>query len=141
MDIEWDGLADRYVQLIKAGPKSQTELTAIDDFLGKVAAAFPRDGASSLAWFVAALTEPPRKWFVAKVLERVNPIPRTLLDPLLTAALREPNPSANRVFLEPCVRTFGAQAVKARLSELAMQSGEGAGDPLANALYWVGRSR
>jgi hypothetical protein len=141
MDIEWDSLADRYVQLIKAGPKSQLELTAIDDFLGKAASAFPRGGDSALAWFVAALTEPPRKWFVAKILERVNPVPRTLLAPLLMAALGEPNPSANRVFVEPCVRTFGAQAVKARLNELAMQSEENDGESLANALYWVGRSR
>lgn len=141
MDIEWDGLADRYVQLIKAGPKSQPELTVIEDFLGKAASAFPRDSDSALAWFAAALTEPPRKWFVAKILERVNPVPRTLLDPLLVAALREPNPSANRVFVEPCVRTFGAPAVKARLNELAMQSEENDGESLANALYWVGRAR
>lgn len=34
-------------------------------------------------------------WFAAKVIENANPVPQSLLDPLLKAVLEEPNPSAN----------------------------------------------
>lgn len=137
MDIDWDDLANRYVQLIEARPRSQHEHLAIDDFLGKAAATFPKSTSSDLAWFIAALNEVPKKWFVAKMLERVSPVPRLLFDPLLVAALEEPNPSANRVFIAPCVRTFGSDAVKTRLHELATQSERHSAESVARAMYWV----
>ncbi|MBE1162988.1 hypothetical protein [Dyella acidiphila] len=137
MAIDWDRLADRYAQLIQAGPRSQPELSAIDDLLGEAASGFPKNRVPDLAWFVAALNEPRKKWFVAKTLERVNPVPSILLDPLLAAALEESNPSANRVFIAPCVRTFGKEAVKVRLNELAAQSERYADESLAQAMYWA----
>lgn len=141
MDIDWDDLADRYVQLIEAGPRSQLGRSAIDDLLGKAASTFPKNKLSDLGWFVAALNEAPKKWFVAKLLERVNPVPSILFDPLLTAALEELNPSANRVFITPCVRTFGQQAVKARLNELVTQSERHSADSITRAMYWVDAKR
>jgi len=141
MAIDWDGLADRYVQLVEAGPRTQPELSAIDDLLGKAASNFPKNRAPDLAWFVAALNEAPKKWFVAKMLERVNPVPSILLDPLLAAAMEESNPSANRVFIAPCVRTFGKEAVKVRLNELATQSESHDAESLALAMYWVEANR
>lgn len=141
MAIDWDGLADRYVQLIEAGPRSQPELSAIDDLLGNAASNFPKNRTPDLAWFVAALNEAPKKWFVAKMLERVNPVPSILLDPLLAAALEEPNPSANRVFITPCVRTFGKEAVKVRLKELAAHSERYGAESLARAMYWAEAKR
>ncbi|WP_266172221.1 hypothetical protein [Dyella subtropica] len=141
MDIDWDDLADRYVQLIEAGPRSQPEHSAIDDLLGKAASSFPKNRPSDLAWFVAALNKAPKKWFVAKTLERVNPVPSILFDPLLTAALEEPNPSANRLFIAPCVRAFGRDAVKAKLNELAAQSERHSADSLAWTMYWADAKR
>ena len=141
MAIDWDDLADRYVQLIEAGPRSQPEISAIDVLLGNAASNFPKNRAPDLAWFVAALNEAPKKWFVAKTLERVNPVPSVLLDPLLAAALEEPNPSANRVFIAPCVRTFGKEAVRVRLNELATQSERYSAESLARAMYWAEAKR
>jgi hypothetical protein len=141
MAIDWDDLADRYVQLIGAAPVSQAEFSAIDDLLGKAASNFPRNRASDLVWFIAALNEAPKKWFVAKTLEKVNPVPSVLLDPLLAAALEEPNPSANRGFIAPCVRTLGKEAVKVRLNELAAQSERYGAESLARAVYWAEANR
>ena len=141
MAIDWDDLADRYVQLIEPGPRSQPEHSAIDVLLGNAASNFPKNRAPDLAWFVAALNEAPKKWFVAKTLERVNPVPSVLLDPLLAAALEEPNPSANRVFIAPCVRTFGKEAVRVRLNELATQSERYSAESLARAMYWAEAKR
>jgi hypothetical protein len=88
-------------------------------------------------WLEAALTDANRKWFVA-LLFKFQPVPRRFVVPLLRAAVLERNPSLNRAFIEPCVRSFGGGRV---LSELLgyLESGtdeEKAG--AASALYWAG---
>ncbi|UIY62130.1 hypothetical protein [Burkholderia cepacia] len=140
MNVDWDEMANRYTQLASIERISHTDLVAIKGILGRAASALPKDTPVTLAWFEAALTDSPKKWFVAKVMERTNPVPRCLLDPLLKAALKEPNPSANRVFITPCLRTFGPQIVRARICELASAPEGDYRDGLANALYWINRS-
>ncbi|WP_396617479.1 hypothetical protein ACHZ97_09455 [Lysobacter soli] len=139
METDWDVLATRYERLIEASPRNQEELDALDDLLGRAASSFPKDRAAAVAWFVSALRDTPKKWFVARILARVSPVPRALLDPLLEAALREPNPSANRLFIDPCVRTFGRNAVGERLTALAGMD-DFANVGLEHALYWVNRT-
>lgn len=68
------------------------------------------------------------------------PVPRTLLDPLLLAALLEPNPSANRLFIEPCVRTFGPSEVASRIAALSDHPGVAEHGGVDKAMYWVPRS-
>lgn len=137
MNVDWDELASRYTQLANAEHATHANLAAIKGILGRASSALPRDTAVALAWFEGALTDAPKKWFVAKVMENTNPVPRSLLDPLLKAALKEPNLSANRLFIEPCIRTFGAQTVRARICELASDPKVNYGEGLANAMYWV----
>lgn len=141
MDIDWDSLAGQFEQLMSAGPKRPEDLAAISEVLGLAASVFPKDSPGKLAWLTAALSETPKKWFVAKVLERVNPVPRALFDPLLTAALTEPNPSASRLFIDPCIRTFGQPAVRERIRELAVNPGMNQGEGLASAMYWIDKAR
>jgi len=140
MDTDWDVLATRYVRLVEAGPRTQVERDALNELLGRAASTFPKDRAAAVAWFVSALRDTPKKWFVAKILDRVSPVPRALLDPLLDAALRELNPSANRLFIAPCVRTFGRDAVRERLSALAEGMDGCAEVGLERAMYWVNRT-
>ncbi|MBN3781109.1 hypothetical protein G3O06_26720 [Burkholderia sp. Ac-20345] len=141
MNVDWDELANRYTQLANVERATHANLAAIKGILGQASSALPRDTAVALAWFEGALTDAPKKWFVAKVMENTNPVPRSLLDPLLKAALKEPNPSANRLFLEPCIRTFGPQTVRARICELANAPDAEYGDGLSHAMYWINGNR
>ncbi len=88
-------------------------------------------------WLTEALADAERKWFVARVFE-IHAVPRRLLGPMLRAGVLEPNPSANRAFIEPCVKSLGARRVLEGLLRY-LESGtdiEKAG--AASALYWVG---
>jgi hypothetical protein len=61
-------------------------------------------------WLAEALADAERKWFVADVFES-HPVPGRLLGPMLRAGVLERNPSFNRAFIEPCVRSLGARRV------------------------------
>lgn len=97
----------------------------------------PKDELSAVSWLTSALAHPTQKWFVAQVMTKVSPVPRALLDPLLTAALTERNLSSNRRFIDPCVRTFGPEAVTERLQALFPAVAPEYPEGLKGALYWV----
>src|SRR5262249_20887850 len=61
-------------------------------------------------WLAESLNAPARKGFVAGVFQ-FQPVPRRLLGPMLHAAVLERNPSFNRVFFEPCLRSLGGRRV------------------------------
>ena len=61
-------------------------------------------------WLRVSLRDPSRKWFVATMFKAL-PVPRRLLEPMLHAAVLEKNPSFNRTFIEPCVRSYGSVSV------------------------------
>src|SRR5262249_42296612 len=88
-------------------------------------------------WLQTALDDPQRKWFVAEVF-RSQQVPEQLRDSMLRAGVYEGTPSLNRLFIEPCVRSYGARWVKEQLLRY-LESGtdhEKAG--AASALYWSG---
>lgn len=136
--MSWDEIADQYEAL-----GSETNLAARNhatrDLLGKAASAMPRDNPVALEWFVQALRHPKRSLFVARVLTQVSPMPRTLLDPMLLAALLVQDASAPRIWIRPCVRTFGVSVVGKRLAALASEPGVAENDGLKKAIYWLGR--
>ena len=87
-------------------------------------------------WLRESLDDPDRKWFVAEVF-KFQPVPKRLWGPMLRAGVMERDPSFNRVFIDPCVRSFGGQRVLEELL-LLLESGtdvEKAG--AASAFYWV----
>lgn len=89
-------------------------------------------------WFSESLQDEIRKWFVAEVFE-AQPVPKKLQARMLLAGVLEKNPSSNRYFIEPCVRSFGSRNV---LSELLkhLQSGTDEQESgAASACYWVPR--
>lgn len=135
MKPDWSALADEYWQLLNAsGRDSRASVRAL---VGKAASQLPKDNADSLAWFSSALQSTPQKWFAAAVLSMASPLPRTMLDPLLLAALLEPNPSATRVFVDPCVRALGAAHVAARVCLLGNAPGVADNDGLEKVMYWI----
>jgi hypothetical protein len=143
MSINWDQLADQYTELATnpatSGDRLHSHNLATRDLIGRAASALPKDSQTALAWFITALQLQPQKWFVAEVMSVARPVPRTLLDPLLLAALLEPNPSANRAFVDPCVRTFGAAEVASRVRVLANYPGVAEHGGVDKVMYWVPR--
>jgi hypothetical protein len=61
-------------------------------------------------WLKTALGDAERKWFVASVFA-FQPVPKRLVKPMLQAAVLERDPSLNRYFIDPCMRTYGAKRV------------------------------
>ena len=137
MSIHWDNMVREYGELL-SNPTSRST-ASIRALIGNAASQLPRDNPESLSWFVAGLQDAPKKWFVAKVMALATPVPRTMLDPLLIAALLEPNPSATRIFVEPCVKGFGASQVEERVTQLAGTTGVSENGGVQKVMYWVPR--
>jgi hypothetical protein len=141
MNTDWLELAERYSRLstsIPIGDAAHTIHEEINSLIGLAASRFPRDKSPDLEWHIRALEHPSHKWFVTKVVGRLSPLPSTLFDPLLTAALREANPSATQFWVNSCVKAFGGNAVLARSEQLAKLHEHG-DTGLANIRYWVPR--
>ncbi|MGG6463677.1 hypothetical protein [Solilutibacter silvestris] len=143
MSTDWNELAKQYLELsgppgtFQYGPDLHSRNMAMRDFLGRAASVFPKDNEIALSWFITALKSESQKWFVARLLSVVKPVPRTLLDPLLLAGLSEPNPSTNRAFIQPCVATFGSSEVSARIADLVQNQEVAEPSNMANAMYWA----
>jgi len=143
MSTDWDQLAMQYFELlgspgtVQSGVELHSLNMAVRNLIGRAASALPKDSQAALAWFTMALQRDPQRWFVAKLMSVATPVPRTLLDPMLLAALLEPNPSANRAFIEPCVRTFGSSEVASRITALAGAPGVAEHGGVDKVMYWV----
>lgn len=136
MEMDWDSLADQYKELVNSSVSSEQSY-AIQKLIGKAASNLPKDNSESLVWFKSALSQSPSKWFVARVMALATPVPRSMLDALVLAALLEPNPSATKNFIEPCVRSFGAKTVKNRIQALSNEPGVRQNKGVENATYWL----
>lgn len=136
MEESWENMAAQYQELLRTGATTGS----LRSFRGHVASSLPRDSAHALSWFISALQRSPQKWFVAAVMAEANPVPRTLLDPMVKAALLEPNPSSNRYFIDPCLRTFGPEQVISRINALSTTPGVAEHDGVRQVMYWVGQS-
>ena len=87
-------------------------------------------------WCREALRDRERKWFVA-ALFKYQPVPRRLFQPMLDAAVVDVDASSNRLFIEPCVETFGNVAVVGALTAMKA-SGRVSEQQIKMALYWAG---
>ncbi|MFT4926863.1 MAG: hypothetical protein ACI8WB_002962 [Phenylobacterium sp.] len=112
----------------------------IRKMISKIVSHFPKDNPESLVWFTMALIDDDKKWFAAKVLAKINPVPKSLLDDLVLTALKERDPSFNRWFIEPCVKTFGRELVKSRVMLFASHPQVIENDGVNKIMYWVERS-
>lgn len=87
-------------------------------------------------WLIDSLKDERHKWFVAAIFNGY-PVPKRLFVPFLNAAILEENPSFNRQFVEPCVKSFGHRAV----NEFFLNFVEGDDDfeiaGAVAALYWA----
>ncbi len=94
-------------------------------------------------WLEEGLADPDRKVFVALVF-KFQPVPRRLFGPMLCAGVLERNPSLNRMFIEPCVRSLGARRVFQALLEYLESGTDSEKAGAASAVYqadWAGNPR
>jgi hypothetical protein len=94
--------------------------------------------AEDLRWLCEAMKNDERKWFVGEVAKQADSIAEGLFVPLLEAGIREINPSVNRIFIEPCLKAFGARRVNTYLLDVVEKDDSDFRKAGAvNALYWA----
>ncbi len=91
-------------------------------------------------WLISSLEDKERKWFVAEAL-RKQQLPKRLFIPMLRAGILERDPSSNRNFIDPCVRSYGAPRVCAALLDYLERGNNEEKAGAASALYWAWRPR
>ncbi|MEW8035808.1 MAG: hypothetical protein AB2588_06945 [Candidatus Thiodiazotropha sp.] len=134
--MNYDDLSDKYLEAINMSDQNSAH-QIIDSIVREVACNFPKDNNDALLWFKNALKHKSKKWFVAKVLARVNPMPKALFDDLVLSALLERNPSSNRYLIEPCVKTFGVEKVLLKTQEYSSVQEVIDNNGYEKVKYWV----
>ena len=133
MPETWLSRVERYVEAETSGNESpwrdlQADLQS--DF------AHGQLSESDVDWLTGALTDPDAKWFVEFVLRVAPPlVAAPLFDPLIRAAVYERDPSYNRYFVEPCVRSTGWQPTAQALLVYVRDGTDFEKAGAANALY------
>lgn len=91
-------------------------------------------------WLISSLEDNERKWFVMRVFQNQQ-LPRRLLVPMLRAGVLERDPSYNRLFIEPCLRSYGATRVCTMLLNYFEHGSNEEKAGAASALYWAWRPK
>lgn len=77
------------------------------------------------------------KYFVADLLYYYDKFGHDLMEPMLNLAINYKDPSFNRIFLRPCLRSFGDSEVIQWLIEKINNSTIEEKKGIANLLYWL----
>jgi hypothetical protein len=96
---------------------------------------FPKMRGEIRRWFEDALADEERKWVAAALLAVRPEATQSLIIPLLSAAIREPNPSFNRAMIQPLRGTLAYDEASEKLVALATTDEERGG--VARADYWA----
>jgi hypothetical protein len=90
-----------------------------------------------ISWLVADLRHERRRWVVARLAGLARSVPSALFEPMLIAAAAAEDPSLSRLFVDPCVATFGTDRVREFLISLAESSDPRTVVGAIDAMYWV----
>jgi hypothetical protein len=129
-ELTLDELYDRWEKARRSATLSRTHVKAARQLVSSIRAA-------GWSWLEEALNNDRRKWFVAAFFKSY-PVPRRMLKPMLFAGVLEKNPSYNRDFIEPCVKSFGPETLLIQLLEYLESGSDEEKAGAASALYWVG---
>lgn len=128
--MEWNEYFDGWREAIgKLGPEAHLRMEAARK---RVHTNTPADW----QWLSASLKDPGRKIFVALVFER-QPVPKRLLAPFLHAAVLERDPSRNRFYIAPCIRSWGDREINQRLLRYLETGSNEEKAGAASAFYWA----
>jgi hypothetical protein len=129
--INWDQLADGYTMEQNF---LHRRVFITPEALQKLIAPTEED----IDWLIQALGHAERKWFVAELFRVSEVIPESLFLPVMDAAINEIDPSNNKYFVEPCMKTFGPRRVNEYLLEVVSKEENHRKAGAVNALYWAG---
>jgi hypothetical protein len=124
---EYNKIRDKYV-----ANKKKTEV------ISNIASHFPRDNPEKLKWLISALKDEKKKWFVAEIMEKINPIPKSLFENLILASMLEPNPSTNKYFILPCLKTYSRDQIKEVMDKYSKHPEVIENDGYDKVAYWAG---
>lgn len=79
----------------------------------------------------------PDKYFVADLLYLYDPIPDKLLAPMLRSAIQFDDPSFNRIFLKPCIKSYGLKKIEQLLDEKEREGDASEKEGVARLRYWL----
>ena len=83
------------------------------------------------------LVDNDKKWFVAHLLDNLDIFPLDLLEPMLQAAVNEPDPSFNIDFINPCRRLFDYVDIQKILLDTFLRGNKEKKIGVLKALYWA----
>lgn len=98
---------------------------------------FQRFSAADISTLITFLTENRKKWFVAELLNHLDTFPIDLLKPMINAAVNEPDPGFNKVFINPCRRVFGYLEIHNILLEIFREGDKILKIGVLKAFYWA----
>ena len=130
--MAWDELFPQWSAL-EAARRRQDAQRVLRDARKRIG----RNNDADWQWLTEALADPARKYFVADVF-RFQPVPRRLFAAFMRAAVLDVNYSNNRLFLTPCIESFGRETVLAELDRMR-ESGVATDDMHRAGMYWMGQ--
>lgn len=83
------------------------------------------------------LNEVDKKWFVANLFTLQEKIPEKLFDPFINAGIKEPDPSQNADYINPCLRVFGFERVFDLLDNKFQKGSNEIKIGVCKAYYWA----
>lgn len=86
------------------------------------------------------LSDNSKKWFVAHLLDNLDTFPVELLEPMLMAAVHEPDPSFNNEFIKPCRRVFDYVDIQNILLDTFRKGDKDKKIGVLKVLYWARRT-
>lgn len=95
------------------------------------------DQVAELVYILENSTEIVEKYFVADVLYLYDRLDEALLEPLLNIAIDHKDPSFNRIFLRPCIASFGSKIVDDVLAGKFNQANIIERIGISKLLYWL----
>ncbi|HBE68941.1 MAG TPA: hypothetical protein DDW52_12405 [Planctomycetaceae bacterium] len=129
-DPTWQKLFDQYRQ---AEHKQRRDLVPVARKL------LPQSSKEEWGNLIVLLKDDVLKWFVAEIFAK-GPIPKRYFEAFMRAAIEEQNPSFNRRFVEPCIKTFGHRKVNEYLLDVVETSASSEVAGAVAALYWANMS-
>jgi hypothetical protein len=93
--------------------------------------------AETIKWMATNLTDEVRKLFIAALQVEATAMPEELYEPMMRAAVYEPNPMAVQAFVEPCVKAFGVARVMQTLIDYLEKGTDYEKTGAVNALHWA----
>jgi hypothetical protein len=82
-------------------------------------------------------TEIDDKYFVADLLYLYDNFDREFLEPLIKTGINHKDPSFNRIFLRPCLKTFGVKTVADNLADKFNRADITDRIGISNLVYWI----